>query len=411
MAKIYKLTNQFKNYDWGSAGIIPDFLNFKNDDNSPYAEMWMGTHSGAPSKAALQKDLPGDAGESLVSLSELTGELPFLFKILAVDKPLSIQVHPDKEQAVNGFEAEEKTAVPLQDPSRNYKDPNPKHEMICALSEFKLMAGFRKTEEILNSFKTLVFASGDLSCLLAPMIAALEQNSLGGFLKEHFNFSAPQKEKISSEIIKIDPAALMERNSSASKPSGCAAGCGTERDITLEQWDLMKKFACLYKKDPAVLSPLYLNILTLRPAQAVYLPAKSLHAYLSGFGLELMNSSDNVLRGGLTPKNVDTKELLKIVNLNPFLPDVITDPLDGSFFRYPVPVKDFSLTVIRGNGNEISYNADSHVIGIVSEGELIAEERTFKKGESFFLPKSEDRLTFKGGFTLYAASAGNALTP
>ena len=382
MTKIYKLTNQFKNYEWGSSRMIPEFLNLKNDDNSPFAEMWMGTHSGAPS--VVSKD------GRLIGLRELTGGLPYLFKILAVDKPLSIQVHPDKEQAVNGFEAEEKAAVPLNDPSRNYKDPNPKHEMICALSEFKLMAGFKEIKEILNSFKELSSLSEDLASLLAPMISALEQKQPGGFLKEQFNFSPSQKEIISSEINNINPS-------------------GTEKDITQEQWNLMKTFASLYKNDPAVLSPLYLNILVLQPAQAVYLPARSLHAYLSGFGLELMNSSDNVLRGGLTPKNIDIKELLKIVNMNPFMPDVMTAPINAPYFSYPLPIDDFSLSVIRGNGNEISYNVHSPAIGIVSEGELTAEGQVYKKGESFFIPKSEGQFVFKGFFTLYTACAGFTL--
>jgi len=387
MAKIYKLANQFKNYNWGSVSVIPDFLNFKNDDNLPYAEMWMGTHSGAPSKAVIPAE-HHPASEKLENLKGLAGELPFLFKILAIEKPLSLQVHPDKEQAVLGFKAEEKAGLSLNDPARNYKDPNPKHEIICALSEFKIMAGFREKNEILRSFTDIASLSGELAHLLDPMIGALNQNSLGGFFKEHFNFSEAQKEIISSEIFKIDPA-------------------GTEKDISNEQWNLMKTFAGLYKNDPAVLSPLYLNILTLQPAQAVFIPAGTLHMQLSGFGLELMNNSDNVLRGGLTKKYIDIQELRKVINVKSFLPEIMQPSFTPPSFCYPIPTKDFLLSGIIGNGSELLFKADSPVIGIVSEGGLSAEGLVLKRGESFFIPKSQDRCVFKGSFTMYTASCGD----
>jgi mannose-6-phosphate isomerase len=142
MTKIYKLQNQIKHYDWGSAKQIPDLLEIKdNDPQKPYAEMWMGTHPSAPSRVS-------DSG---VSLKEISGELPFLLKLIAVEKPLSIQVHPDKEQAEEGFKRENEAGIEIDSPLRNYKDQNEKNELICAITPFTLIAGFMEPQKIYAS--------------------------------------------------------------------------------------------------------------------------------------------------------------------------------------------------------------------------------------------------------------------
>ena len=381
MTNIYKLYNQFKYYDWGASDTIPRFLNiYKNAGERhdlPYAEMWMGTHKSAPSR--VKQD-----GET-VNLSEVSGDLPFLFKLLAVEKTLSIQVHPDEEQAAEGFEREKKAGVFVNDPARNYKDPNPKHEMICALSPFTLMAGFRKPQLIIASLKSLLSAAPQINEIITPLIHGIEHGSFSSFLKEHFNIYARQPEVLNSFIIEYE--------------SGNA-----EDKITKEQWALMKTLASQYKNDPAILSPLYLNMITLQPGQAIFLPAGNLHAYVSGFGLELMNCSDNVLRGGLTKKHIDINELIKITNFKSFMPEIIS-PVVISYYSYPLPINDFSLSIVRSNGNEVYFNIYNPSICIVNEGELITGNMKFKKGESFFIRSSADKVMFKGKFSVFLASA------
>jgi len=319
MTKIYKLNNKIKHYDWGSAQILPGFLGIENSKGLPYAEMWMGTHSGAPSLVELDN--------KNADLAEISGELSFLFKLLAVEKPLSIQVHPGKIQAQEGFEKENKAGIALDAPERNYKDPNHKSEIICALTPFTLMAGFKKPEDIYASFGT----------------------------------------------------------------------------ISDEQKKLIKHFETLYPGDGAVYTPLYFNLITLQPGQAIYVPTGIPHAYISGFGLELMISSDNVLRGGLTSKYKDTDELNKIIKKEPFLPEIIT-PSNQSVFNYPVPDEGFSLNLVRSNGEETVLDVNGSAIGIVTEGESQVDGSLFKKGESFFICKDAEKIKLKGKFSLFIAS-------
>jgi len=286
MIKKYKLFNQIKHYDWGSVSILPEFLGIKNKKKLPYAELWMGTHRSAPSRT--RKNI------KKVNLSEINGDLPFLFKLLAVDKPLSIQVHPNKEQAAEGFDREDRAGLSLDDPKRNYKDKNSKNEMICALSPFTLMAAN--------------------------------------------------------------------------------------------------------------------NEITLQPLEALFIPCGTPHSYKSGFGIELMNNSDNVIRGGLTNKHIDMEEFNKIVSKDNFIPQIIK-PAGQDVFNYPVPTTEFSLTLIRNKGkNKLPICLEDMAICIVTEGVLKIEGKKYKKGESFFVPKENKNLILEGEFVLFGASSKNFLT-
>jgi mannose-6-phosphate isomerase len=318
MTKIYKLQNQIKHYNWGSAKILPEFLGLKdNDPKKPYAEMWLGTHNGAPSQIA----------ERGVSLKEISGELPFLLKLIAVEKPLSIQVHPNKEQAQEGFKRENEARIEIDSPARNYRDQNGKSEIICAITPFTLIAGYMEPKKIYAS--------------------------LG--------------------------------------------------DDFREQWDLVRKLESLYPQDPGVFSPLYLNLITLQPGQGLFIPSGVPHSYISGFGVELMTNSDNIIRGGLTNKHIDVDEFKKIVMPAPFVPQIIT-PSSESQVRYPFTGENFSLFYIHGDGN-VYFPGCGHAVCIVTEGELKIENQVFKKGESFYLPHcgQDAPLLLEGNFSLYTA--------
>jgi len=321
MTKIHKLQNKIKHYEWGSTKVLPEFLglvkNGNNDLKEPYAEMWLGTHPLAPS----QVDVNGNS----VNLKDISGELPFLLKLIAVEKPLSIQVHPNKEQARLGFERENEMGLEIDSPVRNYKDKNNKSEIICAITPFTLMAGFKEPKEIYAS--------------------------LGA--------------------------------------------------VSIGQMDLIKKLDSLYPQDSSVFSPLYLNLITLQPGQGLFIPNGVPHAYISGFGVELMTNSDNVIRGGLTHKHIDVDELKKIMPLNPFVPQIIT-PTSDNKVCYTLPGESFSLFYIHGSG--ASFNECGVGVLIVTEGELEIENQFFKKGESFYISHDKDSpLLLKGNFSLFAA--------
>ena len=375
MKKVFKLYNQVKNYEWGSPDLLPQFLDIENGGGIPYAEMWMGTNGGAPSKICMSDDKAQD-------LLNLSGDIPFLLKIIAVEKPLSIQAHPNKEQAAKGFQREEELKILLKSPSRNYKDPNHKPEILCALSPFTLMAGFRKPDEIYRSLEEFVKVIPQLKEVFAPMFRALKTDMLGVFFRILFYFSKLELEYITKLV-----------NEVSVHDTGC---------VSLQQWQLIKKFAVLYPNEIAILSPLYLNYFTIQPGQAVFIPAGILHSYVSGFGVELMANSDNVLRCGLTPKYTDIPELTSILKFVSFMPPVIT-PDSSSWFCYQTPCDDFLLALMRVQGGEKLFPEKGPAVCIVTEGELLTDGLKFKKGESFFIPKDAPSVSFTGNFSLYAA--------
>ena len=389
MTELYKLRNQIKHYEWGSPELIPRFLGIHNEKNVPCAEMWMGSHASAPSHVVPDENAGVHLLKGTVTLAEFTdGELPFLFKLLAVEKPLSIQAHPNKEQAAEGFKRENSEGLTFKSPRRNYRDGNHKPEIMCAITPFKLMAGFRKKNEIYASLEMLIKIIPQVKEIITPLLRAMNTDSLAVFFRILFGLSDLQKEYLCSFLIKTDV------------PDTDA--------ISPEQWKYVRSFSTQYPFDPAILSPLYLNLFTLLPFQAVYIPAGVLHSYISGFGVELMANSDNVLRGGLTPKHVDIPELMNIVNFNSYMPPVFTVDNSSPWIRYPAPCDEFSLNLIRGGAEKIIFPVSGQAICLVTEGELHAGNCSFKKGESFFIPSARDNnavLDFSGNFSLFAAIA------
>jgi mannose-6-phosphate isomerase len=381
MTKIYKLNNQIKNYEWGSSYLIPQFLGMENYKKIPYAEMWMGTHGGAPSQieSCLNEQNPNEKKY----LNELSGELPFLFKLIAVEKQLSIQAHPNKEQAVEGYRQEEEAGLALNAPRRNYKDANHKPEILCAISPFTLLAGFRENDKIKSSFESFALMFPQLKEIIAPLIKAVNTGLLAVFFRILFNLSDLEREYINNLILEKEDSE-------------------TRGIISSEQWKLVKEFASQYPGDPAILSPLYLNLITLKPGEAIYVPPGILHSYSKGFGVELMAASDNVLRSGLTPKFIDIPQLMSIVNYNPYKPEIIT-PDSSSWFCYQTPCREFVLALMRGSGGENVFPAKGPVICIVTEGELAAGGAKIKKGESFFIPAGGEPVVLKGNYSLFAA--------
>ena len=410
---MFKLHNRIKHYEWGSPDHIPRLLGAQSDTqpggSAPCAELWMGCHPGAPSMVSMPAGSMslGDliAGNPRYYLGEKAaqqfGTLPFLFKLLAAEKPLSIQVHPNLEQAREGFDRENKAGLPLDAPNRNYKDPNHKPEIICALTPFTGMCGFRSPDEIqrllaafLNQLPSATSGWRTVQEGFSPLVQTLtasnsgasQSDTLRNFLKTLFDLSPAIRQ------------ALTE----------CILSAGTSGGTANVEQALMQDFARLYPGDPAVIAPLYLNVFHLEPGEAIFLKAGILHAYIKGFGVELMASSDNVLRGGLTGKHVDIQELIKILDFSPMKPDIIEPEPGLSRFTYPVSCDEFSLTKI---SNDTAARlpllpGNSPAICIVTEGEAVIGDMVLKQGESAFLPppNNDTTLTSQGRFTLYIAS-------
>ncbi|MCL1991846.1 MAG: mannose-6-phosphate isomerase, class I [Spirochaetes bacterium] len=424
----FKLQNQNKHYEWGSPDFIPAFLGIENSLMQPFAEMWMGSHVGAPSLIKIDRKLIpltkliAERPQFFLGkkIAEKYGDLPFLFKLLAAGKPLSIQAHPNLERAKLGYERENKAGLALNDPKRNYKDPNHKPEIICALDTMTLMCGFRKPAEICIFLEAFLLRAPFLSDVFKPLLEAL-QSSDGGHKSEIIEYeSLSEYERKSEEnavkngdALKNFFAALfnlpkdkVEELCSFITETAMSAG-EDDKFISAGQWELLLRFAELYPGDPSVLSPLYLNVLTLKPGQALFVGAGVLHAYISGFGVELMAASDNVLRGGLTSKHIDIPELMEILDFSPCVPQLIeAPPPDSALFRYPAPCEEFSLSLMRGEQVDAVFGGRGPAICIVTEGELSISGESFKKGEAVFIPAEASPLSFAGAYRLFIAAAG-----
>jgi mannose-6-phosphate isomerase len=397
---IYKLQNEIKHYEWGSPTFIPALLRIENTRAEPYAEVWMGAHPSGRSytlvdgeKLPLDTLIDRDRQYFLgAACAKKFNALPFLLKLLAAEKPLSIQAHPNLEQAGRGFEKENLLGIALSAPERNYKDANHKPEIICALSDFRAMCGFRDAAEIIVLLKKLNAPSA------LPLISALADGKGNGsyqlFLEKLFSLPQTEPEKLSTYI--TDNIEDIKKIHSE----------------LCREWEMIGRFNKLFPNDPSVLAPLYLNVIDLKPGEAIFLPAGIAHAYVSGFGVELMTASDNVLRGGLTNKYIDHKELLSVLKMESFLPQITHPPRSG-YFEYPSGADEFRLIFMEGSGTaKKKLPVNGPAIIVVVEGSLVisfSDETLPMKltaGESIFIASglSRDEFILEGNYRLYAAS-------
>ncbi|MGW1143337.1 mannose-6-phosphate isomerase, class I, partial [Streptomyces zhihengii] len=295
-----RLDNTVRPYAWGSTTAIPHLLGVE-PTGEPQAEMWMGAHPGAPSLTArgpLDEVVAEDPEKELgrAAVARFGPRLPFLLKLLAAGAPLSLQVHPDLEQAREGYEDEESRGVPIDAPHRNYKDANHKPELICALTEFDGLCGFRAPEEA------------------ADFLAALDVDALKPYvdlLRAHPEEAALRE--VLTAVLGADPDEM------ARTVTETTAACARLGGDHAPYADL----AHHYPGDPGVIAAMLLNHVRLQPGEALFLGAGIPHAYLNGLGVEIMANSDNVLRCGLTPKHVDVPELLRVVRFEASDPGVL----------------------------------------------------------------------------------------
>ena len=398
MKKICLMKNTIQEYAWGSHTAIADLMGNKSPSAKPQAELWMGAHPKAPSLVKyddkwlslldLIKQSPKDIlGKDIAA--KFDNKLPYLFKVLAASKPLSIQAHPSLKQAKEGFERENRLGIALDSPSRNYKDENHKPECICALTPFLALYGFRKISEIISLMEKIC------QKVLDKELNHLKRQPNSEGLKSFFHSLITMNDRRKKQIIEY----AITNAQKLSEDNPCF------------KWifNLYKE----YPDDMGIFAPILLNLISLKPGQALFLPSGELHAYLDGLGIELMANSDNVLRGGLTKKHIDVPELIRVLNFEEKEVDVLmpqkNKDCEGVYYSI---AEEFILSVI-SNEKNISYTSPekrSVEIILCADGKAsvtdisINENITLTRGTSVIIPSSVKKYKIEGKATLYKAS-------
>ncbi len=395
---VQRLNNPVQHYAWGSRTAIADLTGRTHPTSKPEAEMWMGAHPKSPSMI-----VDGDHSASLKSLidrfpEEILGksvsrrfdrQLPFLFKVLAAAEPLSIQAHPNRVQARRGFDRENQAGIPLDAPHRNYRDANHKPEVICALTEFWGVNGFRTIDDLQRQLGQ--FCPGTFAKILASLQALSPNEALRLLFETMLNMPTTEKERAISEAI-----ARAESN----RPQD-----------PISSW--LIKLQKAYPGDIGILAPVILNLVCLAPGQAMYLPAGQLHAYLDGVGIELMANSDNVLRGGLTPKHIDQAELMRVLLFEPRDPGVMTaQAVSPTEARYITPAKEFCLskvTVAAGKSHASPEQRNVEILLLMKGRATLktgneADTLMLQKGDSVLVPAAAGGYRLTGEAVIYKAT-------
>ena len=374
---IRKITNQAMPYAWGSRTLISDYLGI-HATGQPMAEIWFGTH---------ESSMASDLEDSTKSLLELRGQRPlsFLLKILAADSPLSIQAHPNLEQAAAGFERENRAGIPLSAAHRNYKDAGDKPEMIVALSEFEALCGFRSVDyvrELLEDIQSYP-ATEDLKEAAAEWAKLLD-----GSLKPLVSHLLHSRAQFG--VLSVALAALTSFDG---------------------RFELCYRLNQLYPGDPGVFIAMMMHHVHLQPGEALFLPAQNIHAYLSGLGVEVMAASDNVLRGGLTTKHIDVLELESVVNFaEEKVERVHQVEVANGLVEFKTPVDDFVLYRVEPSGDrvlaDLTLGADAVALctgGEVAISNSLGERVVLLRGEAAFIANDAKLTSFAGSGTLFVA--------
>lgn len=378
-----KLINSVQNYAWGSKTALTELYGIANPDNLPMAELWMGAHPKSSSKIegqdgnlhALRDVIDADKSTLLGdAVAARFGELPFLFKVLCADQPLSIQVHPNKQASEAGFAKENAAGIPLDAAERNYKDPNHKPELVFALTPFLAMNAFREFSDII--------------ALLQPVAGA--HTAIAHFLEK------PNAERLSQLFASL---LNMEGEKKSRALAVLKAALNSQQG---EPWQTIRTISEFYPDDSGLFSPLLLNVVKLNPGEAMFLFAETPHAYLKGVALEVMANSDNVLRAGLTPKYIDIPELVANVKFTPRAADTLltTPTRQGNALEFPIPVDDFAFSLHDLTAEPATLSQQSAAILFCVEGEATigkeSQTLTLKPGESAFISAADSPVTING---------------
>ncbi|HEY2645150.1 MAG TPA: mannose-6-phosphate isomerase, class I [Galbitalea sp.] len=374
------IANTPRDYAWGSRDAIASLLG-REASGGPEAEYWLGTHPGSPS-VILD---PATAGGA-TNLTEIA-TLPFLLKVLAASAPLSLQAHPTPAQARDGFARENASGIALDAIDRNYKDEAHKPELIYALSDdFSALCGFRPV--------------ADTRSLLAPLAGDAAVDDLLGRLvddsrlREVFEWLITRGDGVDALVARVVELVSAD-------------------DRGVPEFQLVPRLAAAYPGDPGIVIALLLNLVELKPGEVLYLPAGNIHAYLGGVGIELMAASDNVLRGGLTPKHVDVPELLKVLDFRPLpVPYLVPSHPSAGVSVFQPDVPDFELVVIEPGDGGVEFSPAGEAILLCTGGavKITGANGTaeLSRGQSLFATADEPPLTFTGAGRVFLATSRGA---
>ncbi|WP_113719046.1 mannose-6-phosphate isomerase, class I [Arthrobacter dokdonensis] len=400
------IANDPKQYAWGSHSAVASILG-REESGKPEAELWLGAHPASPARIVDPARMDGHttlaewiAADPLQALGPQLApgtRLPFLLKVLAASLPLSLQAHPTEVQAAAGFERENAAGIPLDAPFRNYRDPHHKPELLVVLSEtFEALCGFRSLDEVQSVVRKLCrralgdpAARSDLEQFSARIGAATGLSPVVEWLLE----GSPEVSRLVDALVHL-----------ATHPAGVE-----EKPTPLST---IRQLANSYPGDPGIVVSLLVNHVTLSRGDALYLPAGNIHAYLHGVGIELMAASDNVLRGGLTTKHVDVKELLQVLDFSPSpVPLLLPDQLARGVKVFRPEVADFQLIQADLEDSMVSLDLEGPTIIFVSEGQAHLEgsrsSRTAAKGEALYITPDEGFLTLAGSGQVFLATTGS----
>ncbi|RSD14277.1 mannose-6-phosphate isomerase, class I [Amycolatopsis eburnea] len=402
------LRNAVRPYAWGSRTAIPELLGRPVPAPHPEAELWMGAHPGDPSHVIG----PDGTERSLLELVDADpvtqlgekcakrwgGRLPFLLKILAAEEPLSMQAHPSAAQAAEGHAREEQLGIPRDAANRNYPDPTAKPELVCALTEFHALAGFRAPDRTVKLLKAIETPG------LAKYTGLIEAQPDPSGLRALFTtwITLPQ-----SALDSLLPEVL----------DSCVRHVQEHGEFAVECRTILE-LGEAHPRDAGVLAALLLNRLTLRAGEAIYLPAGNLHLYLHGTAVEILANSDNILRCGLTPKHVDVPELLRVVDFACGEMPVQCGDSGERVSVYRTDAPEFELSRVEwaaGQDDEISLDSAGPQILLCTAGDLLVtaddgEKVELRRGQSVWLPAADPPVHVRalGGerAQLFRATAG-----
>ena len=393
MGEIFSLKNQIQNYAWGSREILGRMRGVPVPTEQPEAEVWVGAHPGAPSRATVDgaecplNELIVENPSRFLRPDRTSDWFPFLFKILAIDAPLSIQVHPTPEQAIAGFEDEQARGIAIDAPYRNYKDRYSKPETVIALSPMRVLTGVRPVEQL----KTLAAAFG------AAWLAERAELSPKQLLTEIIRLPEETASAAVQHLVDTAPGLL-----------------GASNDVVADAAELVRIVDGKYPGDRGLLVAFVMNLVHLAPGESAFTPDGQVHAYVSGTAIELMNPSDNVMRAGLTAKHIDTEELIKVLGEKQDAPVIQRpNPEDGPLGTYAMWDERMSVTRVRvEEGKPLSYTFKGISAALSVAGKVTIQAKDGNGTDEFVLGATESVLhvgepseaVLSGSGELYIAS-------
>lgn len=393
------LDNTIQPYAWGSHTAIAELQGRPTPSPGPEAELWMGAHPAAPShverervRATLGEVIAGDPERELgpECVAAFGPRLPFLFKVLAAEAALSIQVHPTRAQAEDGYAAERREGEAVEESHRNYRDDWPKPEMLCALTDFEALAGLRDAAEAADVLDRLGVEA--LGTPVDKLRSDATPDGVASLLAELLELPADAAVALVRQVV-----AAAERLAATDDPHAAA-------------YEAVGRLQADHPDDIGVACSLLLRHVVLAPGEAMFMPAGGLHAYVRGTGVELMANSDNVLRAGLTGKRIDVPELLRILDPRVAVPVVTPRQAALGVEVFELPVPEIRLTRVTAFGDELVVPGAGPRVLICTAGSGVVRAGgrtvTLGRGASCYVAASDGEVTVTGTGTLFQATAG-----